>query len=311
MHSVLNQRFGNFEIVLVDDGSTDGSGNICDDFAERDSRVMVIHKANGGLSSARNAGIAQARGRYITFIDSDDWVAPTYLGDLYGLIEDTGASLAACGFVRSAERDPFVSAAQGEYRMELYSSSQYLDLFFRKVGNRTIHYAWGKLYRRDLLDANQFPLGIYNEDVESMFKVLLRAESVAETSKPLYCYFINQNSITGASFGENYLGLTDVWQRIRNYALDTGDPAEAYLDDIDYNIDRSYFTILVDSIIHGNRETDAKYSKEIKQILHDLREVTRPLLSGDMRNDRKVLCLLIAGFYFPIRHLYRLLHRNS
>lgn len=308
VNSVLAQSYINIEVILVDDGSTDRSGYLCDLMAKDDKRINVIHKQNGGLSSARNAGIEHCTGSYVTFIDSDDWVSPLYLEALYKLLTSYDASFAACGLLKTNVSKQSLQVKVDTSRIKCYSASQYLDIYLRKNGNRTIHYAWGKLYKRALLKNDQFPVGILNEDVESMFKVLLKSKTIIETDEPLYYYYQNPQSITGASFGENYLSLTDVWKRIAFLAKQEGGDALNYLEDINYNIDRTYFTILIDSIIHGNKCTDLYYASQIKNNLSKLRRVLRRLVGGNMRIDRKIACLLIASGYYPLRRLYRITH---
>ena len=308
INSVLAQSYINIEVILVDDGSTDGSGYLCDLIAKDDKRINVIHKQNGGLSSARNAGIEHCTGSYVTFIDSDDWVSPLYLEVLYNLLTLYNASFAVCSLLKTDGSKQSLQVKADTSRAKCYSASQYLDIYFRKNGNRTIHYACGKLYKRDLLENDQFPAGVLNEDVESMFKVLLKSKTIIETDEPLYYYYQNPQSITGASFGENYLSLTDVWKRIASLARKRGGHAIKYIDDIEYNVDRSYFTILVDSVIHGNKQTDLKFASQIKENLILLRKVLRQLINGDMRIDRKIACLLVAFGYYPLRSIYRIVH---
>lgn len=304
VESVLDQDYPLFELILVDDGSTDGSSGLCDVLAKNDDRVRVIHKANGGLSDARNTGIASCSGNYVTFIDSDDWVAPQYLSTLHSLLISCDADMSSCGMVRASEPIPFVDVPPTPQHT-IFSSSEYLDLYFRKRGNRTVHYAWGKLYKREVLTDDQFPIGMLNEDVESMFFVLTRSLTIVETDVPLYYYFINPSSITGSSFGENYLNLTTVWKHLDERAQRECPSYATYRDDIRYNIARSYFTILVDSIVHGSRQTDETYNEAVRINRQKLRDNLGMLLAGPMRIDRKVMCVAICFAYGPIRGVFR------
>ena len=105
VESILGQTYKNVEVILVDDGSPDNCGEMCDVFAKRDHRVRVIHKKNGGLSDARNAGIEIAKGKYLSFLDSDDWVHPKYIEKLYYLMMTTKSDIAACKFIRTSSED--------------------------------------------------------------------------------------------------------------------------------------------------------------------------------------------------------------
>lgn len=304
VYSVLRQDYPSFELILVDDGSTDGSSTLCDTLSELDNRIRVIHKANGGLSDARNAGISICSGDYVTFIDSDDWVDPQYLSILHSLLVSNNADVSVCGIIRESS-SPKISAVFSMPSYTVFSSSDYLNIFFRKSGNRTIHYACGKLYRRELLDVDQFPIGMLNEDVESMFFVLTHSSIIVETELPLYHYYINPLSITESSFGNNYLNLTSVWEHLNIRAAHECPKYELYMGDLQYNIIRTYFTILVDSILHGDRQTDKVYQNEIQENRNLLRANLVTLLSGPMRIDRKAMCAAICFAYKPIRNLYR------
>ena len=160
MDSVLCQTYQNLEIILVDDGSVDGSGKMCDEYAKKDKRVKVIHKENGGLSSARNAAIEIAKGEYITFVDTDDWIEPTYVEELYDAIKKYDCDMSICGFAQIFENGEIFSKEHVEQVKVVREDP--LTVFYGKtyIG----HYSWAKLYKKDLFKDVRFPLGIYNQD---------------------------------------------------------------------------------------------------------------------------------------------------
>lgn len=308
MESIAKQSRPFDEVVLVDDGSEDESGRLCDEYANKYENVRVIHKKNGGLSSARNEGIKAAACGWITFIDSDDWISLDYNEVLCALASKYEADLAMCGIARTGNRSlSSITVAAQDFPIHVYDCDEFAKVLLRVQGNRTIHYAPAKLYRRDLLEDEQFPVGILNEDVESAFKVTLRVNRVVETTSTGYFYYFNPNSITGATFGENYLNLSEVWQRIYDIAKLSG---TKWLPAVELNLKRADFTILCDALVHGSRETDAKYAKELGEHLKKLRGNIGFLLRSPIATNRKLAILLVTAFYKPTRFAVRAIKRK-
>ena len=176
VESILEQTYADLEIILVDDGSTDGSGSICDEYKLKDNRVVVIHKCNGGLSEARNAGLDIARGEYIGFVDSDDYIEPDMYEVLYKNCERYAADLAAARFVKFN--------TQGEVRknftenIEVFSREEMLRLFI--VGDRRYEITmsvWDRLYKRELISDLRFPVGKCYEDIVFSTKVIEKSKT--------------------------------------------------------------------------------------------------------------------------------------
>lgn len=192
VQSIVDQSHQNLEIILVDDGSPDHCGAMCDAWAEKDSRIQVIHKENGGLSSARNAGLAAATGEYIAFVDSDDWVHPAYLFAMYHAIACSGADVAACDvcFLQAEEAVP---EARDLESFTVFSPKEAIATILRGRGFRAV--AWNKLYRRQLLTGENFPVGKYHEDEFFTYRILAKAEKLAFVDAPLYYYFQRPGSI--------------------------------------------------------------------------------------------------------------------
>lgn len=158
--SILNQSFSDFELILVDDGSPDNCGVICDDYAAKDSRVRVIHQENQGLSCARNTGIDAARGRFLCFVDSDDLVAPDYCRVLYDLLAESTADFSVCGVCRFRDgEDPVPVDVEDSGQV---SSREFLGMQLRRKSEFGV---WNKLYRRELFEKIRFKAGKLNEDV--------------------------------------------------------------------------------------------------------------------------------------------------
>lgn len=190
--SILNQSFKDFDLILVDDGSPDNCGKICDEYAKRDSRIHVIHKKNGGLSDARNFGIDWAfensDSEWITFIDSDDWIHTDYLNMLLRAVNKYGNSVGICEFIRTT--DTLVDCELSDNDIKNYSTSEY---FIKNVINSTT--AWGKLYRKSDFDKLRYPFGKIHEDEYTTYKILFKYDNISVVAANLYYYFTNSQGI--------------------------------------------------------------------------------------------------------------------
>ena len=183
--SIFNQRFANYELLLIDDGSTDGSGEICDGFASRDSRVRVFHKPNGGAASARNYGLERARGEYLAFIDADDYIGPDYLSLLSEMIRSERADVAVVTARETAREECFFLKSDDSRRVLEGNSA-----FKETVWGRFFGVApWGKLFRKEIFEAIRFPEGILYEDLYTIpYAMDLCAKAVYSTSVQYYYY---------------------------------------------------------------------------------------------------------------------------
>ena len=193
--SILAQTFRNFELVLVDDGSPDSCGAICEAYAAADPRVRVLHRENGGLSAARNTGIAwmlqNSTCPYLTFIDSDDWIHPQYLEILLHGMEDSGGEVSMVGRVYTDRYNGTYDCFESLPEPALYDPEA---LFLSREWD--FNYAWGKLYRREHFLALRYPEGKNFEDVFTTYQVFFSAEKIALTDVGLYFYFRNAQGIS-------------------------------------------------------------------------------------------------------------------
>ena len=184
--SIMQQSYRNLEIILVDDGSTDNSGTICDTFKETDDRIIVIHKENGGLSDARNAGIKMFTGEYVTFIDSDDYVSPDMISLMLTVLKQSSCQIVQCEFVRGKD-DTYKFTGNGKYKV--YNKRNAFE-------NRDVHVcAPGKLYVSSVIKDRYFPKGRINEDEYYTYKCVYESDGIAVMSDGLYYYFQQPDSI--------------------------------------------------------------------------------------------------------------------
>lgn len=197
IESILAQTWKHFEIILVDDGSTDSSGKMCDEYAEKYNCIFVIHKKNGGLSSARNAGIDVARGNYLAFIDSDDVVHPDYLRELVNIVEKENADLVACDFCVGT------SCQWGETSEIKYDIRRDEDVLERMNDNDVVvTVAWNKLYHAKFFKEYnlRYPEGKIHEDMFLTPQILHCTNKMVITNQKLYFYRQRKNSIMNSSF---------------------------------------------------------------------------------------------------------------
>ncbi len=194
--SILAQTFTDFELILVDDGSPDNCGAICDEYAAQDSRIHVIHQQNGGLSAARNTGIdwafANSDNQWLTFIDSDDWVHPEYLERLVQTAHKYNVAVSVCLYTRATSTGEFLDHFSFSQSDQLFS----FDEYFAVTGwGYTPYIACAKLIRKDCLQDLRFPVNRVSEDLFTTHKILYHSSFIARVNIPLYYYFLSNNSI--------------------------------------------------------------------------------------------------------------------
>lgn len=207
--SILNQTEKNLEIILVDDGSLDNSGKICDEFSKKDDRIIVIHKKNNGLSSARNAGLEIARGNYIGFVDSDDWLDKTMYEVLLKLLKENNSDISCCDFFKTANSNDSIPHIDNEI-INSYNNIESLNNFYNGLYTQTV-VAWNKLYKRELFKDISYPVGKIHEDEGTTYKLYYKANKITYTNRPLYYYRITPNSITTSKFNKKRLDIIDVY----------------------------------------------------------------------------------------------------
>ena len=197
IRSIVAQTHEHLEIILVDDGSPDNCGTICDDWKEKDSRIKVIHKENGGLSDARNAGLAIATGEYISFIDSDDYIAPEFVAELYDAMAQTGADIAECATSYVDEAGNILRNRNAAPVAEMDKLEALRRLVLEDGIYQTV---WNKLYRRTVVDGILFEKGKYHEDDFWTYQVFDRIDKLATVAQPMYYYLQRSGSIIGAGY---------------------------------------------------------------------------------------------------------------
>ena len=220
VQSIVDQTYRDLEIILVDDGSPDNCGAMCDAWAEKDSRIQVIHKKNGGLSDARNAGMAVATGKYMGFIDSDDYIAPDMYRLLLERMNSDDSDIAACG-VEMVYEDGAPQRMLTPNGCQVLDNRQAMEAIVQE--SLLKQPVWYKLYKTDLIQDIPFAVGKCHEDVFWSWQAVARAARVSIFDTPCYFYLQRSDSIMGEQFSEKRLDILDA-KCIRQDYLETNMP---------------------------------------------------------------------------------------
>lgn len=214
--SILAQTYDDFEVILVDDGSPDNCGAICEEYAQTDSRVHVIHQENGGLSAARNAGIdwafANSTSRWLAFVDSDDWVHRDFLQVLYTTAEQTLCKLSACGFFETSGES--IPEEQDTAPLKMCAD----DYYCNSIHGKATPAACNKLYHISLFKYLRFPIGKLHEDEFTTYLAVYGAGTIGVTTANLYAYYQNPDGITHAEWSPRKMDALEAFENQISFA---------------------------------------------------------------------------------------------
>lgn len=303
--SILNQTFKDFELILVDDGSPDNSGTICDQYAKEDPRVRVIHKENGGLSSARNAGIEVAQGRYLGFIDSDDYIAEDMYELLHNNIIKEDADLSICGIYDVYKgKDPKVLS---EFRKVCTKEETIKMVLEAKL--ISVH-AVNKLYKKELFKDVKYPVGKITEDAAIIFQILEQCKKIAVDTTQKYFYFHRDESISSKKFSVRDLDTIETWQKNEVW-LSKKYPI--LIQDVHTRVCWANFIVLDKLMLSERTNENKKISEEIRRFL--LSNFSFIIKNNRLTMGRKMsLLFLLVGtsFYkYPVKYQYKLLKTKN
>lgn len=219
--SILAQSCSDFDLILVDDGSPDSCGAICEEYASKDSRIHVIHRENGGLSAARNSGIdwafANSDSQWLAFVDSDDWVHPEFLEYLYRAAQDTGSMISVCGFYRTGGE---TSSEREAFSCEALSADDYYCT--EEIHEGLTAVAWNKLYHKSLFASLRYPVGKLHEDEFTTYKAVYAAGTVAVIRNNLYAYYQNPAGIMQSKWNPRRMHSLEAVEQQIAFARETG-----------------------------------------------------------------------------------------
>ena len=288
--SILSQTYPCLQVILVDDGSPDGCGAICDAYARRDARVTVIHKKNGGLSSARNAGLDAASGTYITFTDSDDRIAADMLETLLRIARQENADVVRCNYARFRSDDALPDCADDTDAVRRDTSRGAVRAFLtdpyarRKAFQPTVCPA---LYRADTIRALRFPEGLLYEDGYYTPQVLVAAETLVHVDRTMYFYRETPNSITSRVLSDKAMQSLDDWEFIY------GVIHARYPELAGFAVPKwaaKLFGVYDALIAQDAFDRDGKYKAHIVRKIRENRRLFLSHVSGDLKRKVRLIC---------------------
>jgi glycosyltransferase involved in cell wall biosynthesis len=289
--SILEQSFTDYELVLVDDGSKDNSGKICDGYKGRDFRIKVIHQENSGLSAARNTGIDIFKGEYITFIDSDDFIHPNMLEILYNNILESKADTSICDYHLVYE-DKEIAKEFGDNNITLYTNIEGVEKIVKK-SKASMIVACGKLYKRNLFSDIRYPALKYHEDEFVTYKLLYKSTKIVVTDAKLYYYLQRSNSITGSTYNIKRLEKLEALEEAIMFFKNENNKTLTSLAEFRYllNIQIAYYRVKYE--MDCNRKIMDKLKMQYNQKFSESER-------GNMKNIPIIRRMLLRAFFiFP------------
>ncbi len=301
LESILKQTYSNLEIILINDGSSDNSPNICDDYSRKDARIKVIHQENQGLSAARNRGIRESNSDYLVFIDSDDYVGEHYIANLVFAIKMSDTLLASCQFKKTTQNDL-------EQKQKLEDTNAIKTISSEEMLYKMLYHdeaevsAWDKIYHRSLFNQLQFPNGEIYEDIAIMPEIVKQAKKIAIHPYTDYFNYMSENSIQRSEFSAKKMVLVRNIDRIYQEAITQGDPS--LIKAATYR----YCDILIEFLCQINSKELADEKKEMWTKFVSLR---KNVIKDSHPNAKKVKMAAIISFlgYVPLKKLYKLQQR--
>ncbi len=285
--AMTGQTYQNLEIILVDDGSPDGCPALCDELAKTDERIRVLHKENGGLSDARNAGTQIATGEYITFVDSDDVVTDTYVEYLYSLIEKYGCDMSLCTHTVVFEDGKKIPYGDGTDEM-LDAKECLRRMLYHDVIDTS---AWAKLYRTDMAREILYPKGKLFEDIGTTYRFFLASGKIACGYQSQYFYMQRQNSIVSGKFNPHKLDLLEMTDKMAE------DVAKVYPELAQAILRRRVYARF--STLNQMLDVDG-YKKERDEIISFIKAHKREIMMDEYAPKRDKMAIRMLSMGYPV-----------
>lgn len=288
--SIINQTYTNLEIILVNDGSTDNSGKLCDELAKKDERIRVIHKENGGLSDARNRGIDEAESDLVGFIDSDDYIDSDMYEVLLKNLDNTDADLSMCALYDVYNNTPEAQVTNKE-TWKLSSEQAIKMVMEAKILSVT---AVNKLYRKSLFTDLKFEVGKIAEDAFIMIKLLDKCEKIVATNEKKYYYVHRENSITTQKFSTKFLNVIEAYEQNSNIILEKYPKLK---DVAQTRMNWAYFYVLDRLLLDDNYNDKELENKLISYLKNHRKDILNDPLFTKGRKIGFIALLLSRNLY--------------
>lgn len=286
LESVINQTYKNLEILLIDDGSTDSCVEICDAFANKDSRIKVIHKVNGGLSDARNYGLDISNGEYVAFVDSDDWLEPNMYELMLYELKRSNSDIVVCGLFREYADKTLIE--KDIERKKCYESK---DALMNLLDGSTIHdHSWSKLYKKDLFDNIRFPVGKTYEDIRTTYRLFMQASLITQIPTALYHYRQRKNSIIRSGITE---GKLEWVESIENLMFDKELSDEKYQQIIKYRLVKTKCSLIREMLLYGSVNCSEEAVELFNNLILDVKNNWKKIIKDrELSKSYKTIALL-------------------
>lgn len=299
---ILKQTYTNIEIILVDDGSPDNCGKICDNYKQVDKRIKVIHKNNGGLSEARNYGIKEATGDFLLFVDSDDFIAENTCEVLINNIQKYNADIAICNFYYIFKnKRTIINKMSTEKEIQVLEKNNIIREYFLNY-SVDLNVAWNKLYKKDIFkgkNAILFPLGKLHEDTYIMYKIYYNLNRLVRINKPFYYYRQRKNSIVGTFSKKN---VEDIMGYIKDYYIFSKNVDEDLKQMIQVECIKQYIGCI-------RRSIKANIFNDIKYLIYNMRNIvinnTKKIFNNKYANIKIKKYYLLIKLKIEIYYLKR------
>ena len=297
--SIINQTYENLEIILVDDGSTDNSKKICDEYILKDNRIKVIHKENGGLSDARNVGVDKAKGEYIVFIDSDDWIDEKMIEILYYIIKKNNSDISICDYFLAYNEEE--QNQKEEIQFYQFNNIEALKKLYDENLNIIMTITCCKLFKKILFSDIKFPKGKIHEDEFTTYKLLYKSKKISYTNEKMYYYRQREDSITHRKFSIKNLDAVDAFEERISFFK---------------NIVKNKFLYYksVESLYFFCMKSYFLYEKEInndKKVLKFLRKKAKNILKGKSKFLWDFKLRIIYSSFIINPNLYKIIEWTS
>ncbi len=297
--SLINQSYKKLEIILVDDGSTDGSSELCEVLAKGDKRIKVIHKINGGLSDARNTGIVNSTGEYISFIDSDDWLSKDSIKILFNNLRDNNTDISSGKMIR-VFNDNINQFQTIEEKCQVFNKEEALEnmMYLHEITNS----ACAKMYKREIFNKIRYPKGKLYEDLGTTYKVISECKKISVTNQIIYYYYQNSNSIMHYKYNSKRL-----------QALEFAKEELEFIEKKYPNIkNAAIFRLYIECIyILGDMPLFCEDSAIVKKYIKKYRKTV--LRDRKLYGKQKLLCLstYLGHFGVKIAYLIKKIRENA
>lgn len=291
LDSIINQTYENMEIILVNDGSVDGSGRICGEYCKRDGRIFLLTQEHRGVSGARNTGINAARGKYITFIDSDDFVHELYIERLYRNLKEQRAQISCTGMHRFC--NVLFTECDRKTTVRVFGGIEAIkNMWYQKEITNSV---WAKMYETNLFKGIWFPEGMLYEDLGTVYKLFYKAQRIAVSTEVLYYYFQRPDSIMNQKFNEKKFDRIEISKELMEWA-----------EDVEDRLYQAAYTRYFVSNIQVLREIplEKKYENDVENIWKEIKKYRMAVIRN---REAKKITRFIAIFSYGGKQLLKML----